>query len=314
MNNSAERAFPKGVYSPRHPTGWPFLNRKEWRGITDQWRQSHVRHPVPAGRPDLLPLVSQLYRDGVAILPAVANAGMISTGKVDLDGFVERIAELSGVKRIKMSTAGTPLEYPVHEFQERMNIYRSHDPLVFSPAYARFLLMPEVRFVAEAYLGPVWFYQAMIATRTGASESRGEGFEGWHHDARGRKLNVFLLLTDVTENGSYTEVIGQSHRLLYSQERLSKNFFTPAESEAVRSRFGWTSRCCHAPAGSLIFFDSHALHRGRRSPELRDAFQVNIMSQSEHSWPHEISSPIRDGLEPAERLFLDQHARLTHRG
>ena len=181
---------------------------------------------------------------------------------------------------------------------------------MFSPAYAKFLLLPDLIEVAACYLGKNWFYQAMIATRTEPSPPIRKGFAQWHHDARGRKLNVILLLTGVPADGSATLVLKGSHRLLYVRARRERNAFSDEEVAAIKRKHGWTERVCHAPAGSLVFFDSQALHLGKRSPHARDAFQVNCMTKRSHLWPQEIPQALYSSLAPAEQRALLGRANL----
>jgi len=269
----------------------------------------HLRRPVSA-RPELRALVRQLDRDGVAVLESVVPAAFVEKARRDIDLFVDRISELEGTTRIKPASTGGTREYPVHEHQRDLRIYRSHDPLVFSTSYARFLLLPEVTEAVSGYLGRSWLYQAMITTRTEPSPVTRRGFAQWHHDARGRKLNVFLLLSDVPPDGSATVVLKGSHRMLYSRSRRERNFFTDPEVEALQQRHGWEPGVCAARAGSLVFFDSQALHLGRRSLHLRDAFQVNCMTARSHLWPQQISQEIFRSLKPREREQLLRRARL----
>jgi ectoine hydroxylase-related dioxygenase (phytanoyl-CoA dioxygenase family) len=174
-----------------------------------------------------------------------------------------------------------------------------------------FLMLPEVLEVLKCYLGRSWFYQAMIATRTLAVEWVGKGFDYWHHDARGRKLNIFLLLTEVPPDGAATVVLAGSHRLLYDRSRLIKNSFTDQEVELLQDKFGWKAVVCSAPAGSLVFFNSHALHRGRRAPSARDAFQVNCMTKRSHLWPQEVNREIFVSLDSRHQSILKKHSNIS---
>ena len=152
----------------------------------------------------------------------------------------------------------------------------------------------------------------MIATRTEPSEPIRDGFANWHHDARGRKLNVILLLSDVPEDGAATVVLKGSHKLLYSRARQLNNFFSDDEQLAIQSqhRVG-PERVCHARACSLVFLeDSHALHLGRRSLRRRDAFQVNCMTDREHLRPQDIPQELLSSLDAAEQENLLQRANL----
>lgn len=277
-----------GVYSGQHPATWPITHPRVMLDLLPQLlHHFRLNRPAPA-RPEVRRVVAELDRDGVAIMENIVSAELIEAAVRDMDHLVERMPELQGTMRTKRASTGGTRVYPVHEYQQDLKVYRSHDPLMFSPTYAKFLVLTDLMEVVACYLGKNWLYQAMIATRTKSSEPTRAGFAQWHHDARGRKLNVFLLLTDVPSDGPTTVVLKGSHRLLYTRARRERNFFDDEEVAAIKRKHGWTEQACHAPAGSLVFFDSHALHLGRRSPHRRDVFQVNCMTMRNHLWPQEI--------------------------
>ena len=305
---------------PKPPFGGIFTSRTLARWLTKRPRdlldvlpqlldKAAIGRPV-SRRADVRRAVAELDRDGVAVLERVAPPALIEQARRDMDSFVQRLPELEGTVRRKMHSYGHMVDYATHEFQRPLNIHRSHDPLVFSPAYAQFLLLPELREVVAGYLGRGWMYQAMIATRTEASQAQQQGFARWHHDARGRKLNVILVLTDVPADGSATVYMPGSHRLIYLKPRRERVVFYDDEMAQLRRHFGWQERVCDAPAGSLVFFDSQGLHQGRRSQHARDAFQVNCMTKRRHLWPHEVPRALFDGLAPAEQRELLRRADL----
>ena len=299
-----------GVYSGEDARSWPITRPGVMLDLIPQLLD-HFRFKRPtAARPEIQRVVSELDRDGVAIMERAAPAELVEKAVRDMDQLVERMPELQGTIKTKRRSTGGTRDYPVHEFQEGLKIYRSHDPLMFSQAYAKFLLLPDLIDVMDSYLGKKWFYQAMIATRTEPSEATRAGFAQWHHDARGRKLNVFLLLTAVPPDGPATVVLKGSHHLLYSRARRERNFFGDEDVAAIKRKHGWMERACHAPAGSLLFFDSQALHLGRRSPHRRDAFQVNCMTKRDHLWPQEIPRSLLLSLAPAEQRDLLRRASL----
>lgn len=299
-----------GVYFGQALRSWPIARPRAMLDILPQLLDGVRRRRPVSPRPEIRRAVADLDRDGVAVMESVAPPSLIEEALLDMDRFVDRIAELQGTTRTKRGSTGGTRVYPVHEYQRNLKIYRSHDPLMFSPAYARFLLLPELMDVAACYLGTNWLYQAMIATRTEASPPISQGFARWHHDARGRKLNIILPLTGVPPDGSATVVLKGSHQLLYVKARRERNVFSDAEVAAIKQRYGWTERVCSAPAGSLVFFDSHALHLGRRSPHARDALQVNCMTKRGHLWPQEIPQALLSGLTRAEQRILLQRANL----
>lgn len=320
MTEHVAPAEPRRKKRPKPPFGGIFTGRTLARWLTKRpldlidvlpqlVDKAAIGRPI-SRREDVRRAVTELDRDGVTVMERVAPPALIEQACRDMDSFVQRLPELEGTVRRKMHSYGHMVDYPAHEFQRVLNIYRSHDPLVFSPAYARFLLLPELREVVAGYLGRGWMYQAMIAHRTGRSEASNEGFARWHHDARGRKLNVILVLTDVPADGSATVYMPGSHRLIYLKPRRERVVFYDDEMAQLRRHFGWRERVCDAPAGSLVFFDSQGLHLGRRSQHSRDAFQVNCMTKRRHLWPQEIPRTVFDGLAAAEQRELLRRADL----
>lgn len=298
-----------GIFTSRTLATWLIRHPRDTRDVLPQLIDKvNLVRPVSV-RDDIRRAVADLDRDGVTIMKRVVPPAFIDEARRDLDRFVEKLPALEGTTRTKMHSGGWMEDYPVHEFERSLNIYRSHDPLVFSPAYAKFLLLPELREVVAGYLGRKWLYQAMIATRTEPSQVQ-EGFARWHHDARGRKVNVILLLSDVAADGPATIVKAGSHRLIYLKPRRDRVILYDEEEEKLQRHFGWREKVCEAPAGSLVFFDAQAFHRGRRSPHRRDAFQVNCMTKRPHLWPQEISRALMDQLAPADQRDLLQRAKL----
>jgi hypothetical protein len=263
-----------------------------------------------ASRPEIRRVVSELSRNGVAIMQSAAPHQLVAAALRDMDRLVRNMPELQGTaKTIPRSTGGVR-DRPVHEYNQDLKVYRSFDPLMFSPAYARFLLLPELIEVSACYLGRRWFYQSMTATRTDPIEPTRKGLASWHHDARGHKLNVFLLLTDVPADGPATIVLTGSHELLHARCRRERNFFVDEEVAAIKRSYNYSERICHAPAGSLVFFDAQALHLGRRSLQRRDAFQVNCMTRRRHVWSHEIPRTLLSSLARADQSQLVRRADL----
>jgi ectoine hydroxylase-related dioxygenase (phytanoyl-CoA dioxygenase family) len=298
-----------GIFTSRTLAAWLIRRPRDTLDVLPQLIDKlAVGRPVSA-RDDVRRAVTDLDRDGVAIMERVVPPAFIAEARRDLDRFVERLPALEGTTRTKMHSSGKMQDYPVHEFQRDLNIYRSHDPLVFSLAYAKFLLLPELREIVAGYLGRNWLYQAMVATRTEPSEIQ-EGFAQWHHDARGRKVNVILLLSDVSPDGPATIVKAGSHRLIYLKPRRNRVILYDEEETKLQQHFGWREKVCEAPAGSLVFFDAQAYHRGRRSSHRRDAFQVNCMTKRPHLWLQEIPRALLDSLTSAEQQELLHRAKL----
>lgn len=301
----------QGVYSHNRVRFWPFRDFSAMREIISQiWDLKDFYRPISKVE-RIRQIVKKLDDDGVAVLENVVDTQIVAACRKDLDILVEKMPLLEGQLRTKPRSTGGTRDYFVHEYQADLEVYRSHDPLVFSYNYAQFLMLPEVLQILRCYLGTRWYYQAMIATRTLAVDWVGKGFDYWHHDARGRKLNIFLLLTDVPYDGPATEVLAGSHKMLYDRSRQLKNGFSEEEVDMLTKQFKWKSVVCSAPAGSLVFFNSHAIHRGRRAPIARDAFQVNCMTKRSHLWPQKVAKEIFQELNPEQREILMGHSNIS---
>lgn len=284
------------------------------RDLVDLGPQLMARLVRPGARPRLSTraseIVQTLRQDGVAVIGGVAPEALLERARRDFNRMVPAIETSPRQLRQKYKSTGGTVSYPVHEYQQELQIHRTHDPLMFSAAFAELALLPLIREVLAGYLGPGFLYQAFIATRTAPLESTRSGFAQWHHDARGRKLNVFVPLTAIPPDGQTTVYLRGSHRLFYSHARRRRNFFSEEEVSVLRQRYGLEEIACSAAAGSAIFFDSNGLHRGRRGPHLRDALQFNCMTLQKHSWPHEMARHLFEELSRRQQTELIKRTNL----
>lgn len=256
-------------------------------------------------------VVHKLREDGVAILSDAVPEDLMDRCRSDFEAMIPRIETLPPTMRTMPRSIGGTIDHRVHEYQADLRTHRTRDPLMFSSAFAELVLLPKVSEILAGYLGSKFLYQSLIASRTAAAESDSVGFSKWHHDARGCKLNVILLLTDVPDDGQATVYMRGSHRLYYSRDRRRRNFFSTQEVTVLKDRYGLREFVCSAPAGSAILFDSNGLHRGRRGPVSRDTVQVNCMTRRSHLWPQEMPEELFLELSPSQRDELRARTRLT---
>ncbi len=101
------------------------------------------------------------------------------------------------------------------------------------------------------------------------SGKKGTSGGGWHRDSTNPQFKAMLYLTDVTESNGPLEIIPGTHKfsnlltfsrkglLPYNQQWLTEREITAIENEH-EDRVSITGK-----AGSLVLFESSALHRGR---------------------------------------------------
>lgn len=125
---------------------------------------------------------------------------------------------------------------------------------------------PAIKAVLHQYLKcePV-LLEATIAITEG-SKKTASSQNSFHFDYAGwESVNVFVYLTDVTEDSSYHMVAQGSHRDIALRDIFSA---TLSENEATR-RFGDRILPIIGDAGTLFFENTEAFHRRNFSPERR---------------------------------------------
>ena len=100
----------------------------------------------------------------------------------------------------------------------------------------------------------------------------------WHHDARGKQMNLMVFLSDVTAKGQRMSYLRRSHNRYYSHYRGITN---PLFDNDVFSSTELHERIieCIGPSGTVAMFDSNGLHSGNRNDvEGRDTLNINYVS------------------------------------
>lgn len=101
----------------------------------------------------------------------------------------------------------------------------------------------------------------------------------WHFDYAGwHSLNLFVYLTDVTEDSGVHQVVVGSHR----SRRLWDAIRGAIPDEEIRSRYPNKVKTIAGPAGTMFFEDTSAFHR--RHLHLRRRVLLNIAYASHRSW------------------------------
>ena len=102
------------------------------------------------------------------------------------------------------------------------------------------------------------------------SQANSSSGEGWHRDAFYSQFKAMVYLTDVEETNGPFEILKGSHRLgnILKDMKIAKLDFHQyrlenTHIEALINSRRYTLNPLTGPAGTLIYFDSSAIHRGR---------------------------------------------------
>ena len=94
----------------------------------------------------------------------------------------------------------------------------------------------------------------------------------WHHDGDYRCFKIFILLTDIDENGQKMEYLKETHKLLNSHfNKTLKN------DDPILKKYEKISLI--GKKGTCYFFDGNGIHRGNRNKSyIRDILSITYRS------------------------------------
>lgn len=103
-------------------------------------------------------------------------------------------------------------------------------------------------------------YGKVVANSTKEADSGG----GWHRDAVYIGLKAILYLSDVhADNGPFTMLIGYDDSRLRPRDRRKFTRFDDATIDsAIHRGYARSSVKVTGSAGTLVFFETHNIHRG----------------------------------------------------
>lgn len=97
-------------------------------------------------------------------------------------------------------------------------------------------------------------------------------YAGWH------SLNLFVYLTDVSQDSGAHQVVIGTHRA----HKLRDALRAAIPDEEITARYGDRLRTIAGPAGTMFFEDTAAFHR--RKMHTRRRVMLNILYASHRSW------------------------------
>jgi hypothetical protein len=228
-----------------------------------------------------VPTVRFLLKPKLALVRELKNKGIIEiapgTLKFDIKKaqieFEEMINSIKSNPSTEMVSAPKPwssIQVLPHEVDKEIDVIISRDPFIFSSQFLMVASDSNLWNIARSYFGSDVVLNQATASRYLQTDKRDFGSWQWHHDAWGKKINVMLLLTDVTEDDQYMSFLIGSHKRFINLDRTKNSRFTIEEVNLLNKQ---GIKKCIGPAGTIFIFDANGLHAGRRVNEgaIRDS-------------------------------------------
>jgi hypothetical protein len=131
------------------------------------------------------------------------------------------------------------------------------------PDLQAFLNNKSVAELIRSYLGDKVRYDGHVVKVTAGvwSAQTMKGFPAgrWHHDRCGRRLKLFIYITDVNATNHPTQIAAATHNTAYYTHETVFFDLSRYSDEAVRTHH--RIRAMHGPRGGGFIFDSNALHK-----------------------------------------------------
>ena len=127
-----------------------------------------------------------------------------------------------------------------------------------SELFSKLAFEPDILALVQYYWGKPVVLHGSGGTRFEPTKLEERGSNQWHHDGKRKQIRVFLLLTDVPEDGQATGYVPGSHTIFNS------DIVNTRMSEETVHQYA-TPVHCSGPAGSIAIIDTNGFHRATRN-------------------------------------------------
>lgn len=260
---------------------------------------------------EMMKAIKEFKREGIVVLENFLSNKRLEEIRRDFENFV-KAAEAAPPGPVKLTPDGGSLHvqvfYPEQGYDIESLATFTNDPFKHCQSFLELALDEFILGVITGYMGKRFMLQQSTASRYYPCNKTNFGSWQWHHDSWGRKINVMILFTDVTEKDQYMSYVKQSHKIYHNLERTSVNDrFTEKE---VTDMCGYQVFKCLGKAGTVFIFDANGFHRGNRSlGAVRDTL-INQYTAGRYLWSFDIPSGFTRNLTATQLDFLKQNKNI----
>jgi ectoine hydroxylase-related dioxygenase (phytanoyl-CoA dioxygenase family) len=200
-------------------------------------------------------------------------------------------------------------EYVVEEVDEKGHVIICRDALRYSRRFFEIVLDKTVLNVVGRYFRRPFLVQHSDGRRLLPMRQKDFGPYKWHHDAKGTKINMIILLSEVTEDDQRMTYLKGSHRFFHNFTHTVRSSFKQREVRAMREKGKQLEPFeCTGKPGDVILFDGNGLHRGNRNTgRTRDTFMVRYSAKPIHGWRMTIPKAFLDGCDDEQLAALNRN-------
>ena len=233
-----------------------------------KWVHNHIsRKPNPDYRSLLLKTQShskfntyatQLVKDGILILPSYFSPEKTQEFKTEFDTIIS-----------------THSIQPTTDKEIYINkLAQIHDTLPLK----YFVSDPLLSNIAQYYWGQPCDIVSSFGYQIDPMPPKDFSSYQWHHDCKFKQLKVFVLLTDLEEDGQTLDYIPGTHTMTHVFTSYDESRF----NSSTISQYGTPIKST-GKAGTVIFIDTNGLHRGNRNESYPRALWSNLIMPSHFS-------------------------------
>jgi hypothetical protein len=251
-----------------------------------------------------------LRRQGIAIVRAEELFG----GREPLASLTREVDAWLASADVQTQESSYRHQSVEHNYKDYLvRMFAKGEKLRWDSPWLQFAAHPRVLDVVNSYLGLHARLNYVDVWNTLPLDREGPdiGSQRWHRDPEApRMVKVFTYFTDVTPDAGPLIVIPSSRRggrygQLWPQEFPRGSHPPPNALERRIPKSEWVT--CTVPAGTMVFADTSAFHRGGRANRSRRVLSVANYVPPASFWPRTFDvdrDTIPDDLPPSARFAL----------
>lgn len=212
--------------------------------------------------------ISKIYAERFPDLERLAKK-FCKDGMLKLEGYVDE-KTLEEMRKDFDRLAANP---DCQRYEDTKEVVVPAKLMQESLLFSRMALDPFLLALANIYWGKQVRLVQSIGLRYEPFETEDYGPNQWHHDAKGKQVKIYVLMTDLDENGQCVQIIPKSQGHLKFTTSYEASRYTKGEALKFGEPVQLTGK-----AGTILIFDTDCLHRATR----RNTYRRDIWNFTYH--------------------------------
>ena len=199
--------------------------------------------------------------------------------------------------------------YNVVSFDKKDNSTHNLNPLNADKLFLEVILDDRIRSIISEYLGKKITLQQAAIGRIYPRETENYSSYQWHRDTHGKRVNVMILLSDVSSIEQRMSFLKKSHKKFLTRDECRD--YSRISDEKANSmnleRFE-----CFGSAGTIFLFDANGVHRGNRNLTRNRDVILFSYGAGRYEWEFDVSLKIKNSLtiNNNQKKFLENNIKI----